>query len=76
MSFAIATLVEGYCVNPTSTCNLQVSWGLLQKIVRFETYLPVGTFLEVGTFCRKKFAYLNASTPNFVPTGKYEGRFW
>ena len=25
-------------------CAVRVTWGLLHKIVRFETYLPVGTF--------------------------------
>ena len=41
------------------------SWGLLHKIVCFETYLPlpVGTHFEVGMFCITKFAYINVPTP-------------
>ena len=41
----------------------KVNRGLLHKIVCFETYLPVGTNLEVGTFCITKFDYINIPTP-------------
>ena len=49
-------------------------WGLLHKIVHFETYLPVGTYMEVGMFCITKFAYINILNPKFVPTGRYASK--
>ena len=36
---------QGDCQVPTKTITIfDKPWGLLHKIVRFETYLPVGTF--------------------------------
>ena len=48
---------------------LWLLWGLLHKIVCFETYLQVGTNLEVRTFCITKFASINVTTPQIcTPT--------
>ena len=44
-------------IRPTVSQTQPTTWGLLHKIVRFETYLPVVTNLEVGTFCTEDIGY-------------------
>ena len=45
-----ATIGADFLTKEVRESEQRLIWGLLHKIVRFETYLPVGTNLKVGTF--------------------------
>ena len=63
-------LREKYAMQSTSTLHPTFGprmWGLLQKIVRFETYLPVGRnlrgwYVYISKFCYTKRTYLQIRT--------------